>query len=53
MRLKNSLTLDDAVVKKLLDENTPHVIRIKMPLNEEIKFTDMIRGRSFLQYFAG
>jgi glutamyl-tRNA synthetase len=42
--MKNSLTLDDVDVKKLLDENTAHVIRIKMTHNEEIKFTDLIRG---------
>jgi len=42
--LKNSLVMNDEEVKKMLDENTPHVIRIKMPDNEEIKFTDMIRG---------
>ncbi len=42
--MRNSLTLKEDEVKKLLDENTPHVIRIKMPLDEEIKFTDMIRG---------
>jgi glutamyl-tRNA synthetase len=41
---KNSLTLNDAETKNLLAENVPHVIRIKMPDNEEIKFTDMIRG---------
>ncbi|MDE3143918.1 MAG: glutamate--tRNA ligase, partial [Bacteroidota bacterium] len=43
-QLKNSLTLSDAEVKKLLDANTRHVIRIKMPENIEVKFTDMIRG---------
>ena len=42
--MKNSLTLDDTDVQKLLNETAPHVIRIKMPLDEEIKFTDMIRG---------
>jgi len=31
-------------VTRLLSENTPHVIRIKMPENETITFTDMIRG---------
>ncbi len=45
--LKNALTLDETIVKKMLDENVPHVIRIKMPANEEIKFTDMIRGEVF------
>jgi len=31
-------------VKKLIDMGTPHVIRIKMPENETISFTDIIRG---------
>jgi len=42
--LKNSTVLSDAEVKTLLNEHTPHVIRIKMPSNQEIRFTDMIRG---------
>jgi glutamyl-tRNA synthetase len=42
--MRNSLTLPAAEVKKLLDENTPHVIRINMPQNEDISFNDMIRG---------
>jgi glutamyl-tRNA synthetase len=42
--MKNSLTLGSDEVKRLSDEQTPHVIRIKMPANEEVKFTDMIRG---------
>jgi len=42
--LKNSLTLTDAEVKQLLDAGTPHVVRINMPVNEEVSFTDMIRG---------
>jgi len=44
IEMKNSLTLEKNIVKNLLSENVPHVIRIKMPANEEIKFTDMIRG---------
>ncbi|MBS1974677.1 MAG: glutamate--tRNA ligase, partial [Bacteroidetes bacterium] len=42
--MKNSLSLNESHVKKLLSENAPHVIRIKVPSNEEVKFTDMIRG---------
>jgi len=42
--MKNSLTLGAAEVKQLLDANTPYVIRIKMPADEETGFTDMIRG---------
>jgi glutamyl-tRNA synthetase len=43
-KMRNSLTLTDAEVKELLEQNTPHVIRIKMPENEIVSFTDMIRG---------
>ncbi len=43
-KMKNSLTLSEAEVKDLLDQNTPHVIRIKVPANEQIQFTDIIRG---------
>ncbi len=42
--LKNSLTLKDDEVKKLLNENVPHVVRIKIPDNEDVHFTDIIRG---------
>jgi len=42
MQMKNSLALPADEVKKLLDENTRHVVRIKMPANETISFTDMI-----------
>ncbi len=43
-KMRNSLNLTDAEVKELLEANTPHVIRIKMPENEVVQFTDMIRG---------
>ena len=43
-KMKNSLTLPDDEVKRLLDENTPYVIRIKMPAQETISFIDMIHG---------
>jgi glutamyl-tRNA synthetase len=42
--MKNSLTLSKDEVQQLLDENTRHVIRIKMPEDETISFTDMIHG---------
>ena len=42
--MKNSLTLDEATVKTLVDAGTPYVIRIKMPADEPVSFTDMIRG---------
>ncbi|MEY3058743.1 MAG: hypothetical protein RL000_95 [Bacteroidota bacterium] len=44
MQLKNSLSLDKATVDQLLANNTPHVIRIKMPNNTEVKLNDLIRG---------
>ncbi len=43
-KMRNSLTLPADDVKKLLEQNTPHVIRIKMPAKETISFTDMIHG---------
>ncbi|SFQ43837.1 glutamyl-tRNA synthetase [Parafilimonas terrae] len=42
--MKNSLTLDEDAVQKLLAENIPHVTRIKMPHDETVGFVDMIRG---------
>ncbi|MGX5818507.1 glutamate--tRNA ligase [Chitinophaga lutea] len=47
--MRNSLTLDAATVKELLDKGTPHVVRIKMPDNETVSFTDMIRGEVSFQ----
>ena len=44
MQLKNSLSLDKETVDNLLAKNTPHVIRIKMPLNVEVILNDLIRG---------
>lgn len=43
-KMKNSLTLTAQETETLLANGTPHVIRIKMPLNETVSFTDMIRG---------
>lgn len=42
--MRNSLTLPEDEVKKLLENNTPHVVRLKVPRNEEIRFEDIIRG---------
>jgi glutamyl-tRNA synthetase len=42
MQMKNSLSLSADEVKKLLDEGARHVVRIKMPEDETISFTDMI-----------
>lgn len=43
-QMRNSLTLGDDEVTRLMSEEVPYVIRIKMPQNEEVKFMDMIRG---------
>jgi glutamyl-tRNA synthetase len=43
-KMRNSLTLPDAEVQELLAKNTPHVIRINMPADEEVTFTDLVRG---------
>ncbi|RAJ04084.1 glutamyl-tRNA synthetase [Chitinophaga skermanii] len=42
--MRNSLTLTKEEVNELLANNTPHVIRIKMPTDTSVTFTDMIRG---------
>jgi glutamyl-tRNA synthetase len=42
--MRNSLTLPEDEVKKLIDGGTPYVIRLKVPRNEEIRFHDIIRG---------
>lgn len=41
--MKNSLTLSADEVKKRMDNDEPYVVRVKMPRNEEIRFTDIIR----------
>ncbi len=42
--MRNSLTLTKAETDELIAANTPFVIRILMPENEIISFTDLIRG---------
>lgn len=42
--LRNSLTLTKEQVNRMLDDEVPHVIRIKLPADEVVSFTDMIRG---------
>ncbi|MDB5019264.1 MAG: glutamate--tRNA ligase [Pedobacter sp.] len=44
MQMRNSLTLPQAEVQALLDQNTPYVVRIKMPEDEQVSFIDLIRG---------
>ncbi len=42
--LNNSLTRTPEETKSLIDEGVPHVVRFKMPENEELNFHDIIRG---------
>jgi len=42
--MRNSLTLPEDEVKKLLADKVQHVVRLKVPRNEEIRFNDIIRG---------
>ena len=44
MKMRNSLALTESETQQLLAAGTRHVIRIKMPEQETISFTDMIRG---------
>jgi glutamyl-tRNA synthetase len=44
MEMKNSLTFPKEDVKKKISAGESHVIRLKVPENEEIKFTDLVRG---------
>ncbi len=49
MSMKNSLTLSQDETQKMISENVPHVIRLKVSPGEEIKFSDLIRGEVFFQ----
>jgi glutamyl-tRNA synthetase len=49
--MRNSLTLTLDETQRLLADNVPHVIRIKMPENESVFFNDMIRGE--VQFSTG
>jgi glutamyl-tRNA synthetase len=44
IEMRNSLSLPADETKELLSKNVPHVVRIKMPPDEPVGFTDMIRG---------
>ncbi|MFY0252648.1 glutamate--tRNA ligase [Chitinophaga sp. 30R24] len=48
-QMRNSFTLSDEEVQELLVKNTPHVIRINMPANEDLSFVDMVRGEVTFQ----
>ncbi len=42
--MRNSLTLPEDEVKRILESGAPFVVRLKVPRNEEIRFHDIIRG---------
>jgi len=42
--MRNSLTLEPGEVESLIAAGTPYVVRIKVPENETVTLTDMIRG---------
>ncbi len=44
-RMKNSFTLPESEVKKLIDSGVPYVIRFKIPEDAEIEVYDTIRGK--------
>jgi glutamyl-tRNA synthetase len=44
MQMRNSLTLSPEEVKRLIEGQTPYVIRLKVPRKEEIRLNDLIRG---------
>ncbi len=44
LKMHNSVSLSKDETNKLLDTGTKHVIRIKIPDDETVSFTDMIRG---------
>jgi glutamyl-tRNA synthetase len=43
-KMKNSLNMSAEEVTRLINEGVPYVVRIKMPQDETLTFTDMIRG---------
>lgn len=45
-RLKNSISLSEEEVQKLLDAKTPYVVRFKMPVDRTLGLVDIIRGNS-------
>ena len=43
LRMKNSLTLTPEEVRSLLDADTPYTVRLKVPTDEKVTFSDTIR----------
>jgi glutamyl-tRNA synthetase len=52
MQMKNSLTLSVEEVNSRIISGEPYVIRLKTPLKEDIRFTDLIRGHIVVQSSA-
>lgn len=44
MSMRNSLVLGSEETNRLIAEGVPYVVRIKVPEQEELRFTDIIRG---------
>jgi glutamyl-tRNA synthetase len=44
LHMRNSLTLNKEEVNTLINTGAPYVVRFKVPENEQIKVTDLIRG---------
>ncbi|MBW8524706.1 glutamate--tRNA ligase [Chryseobacterium chendengshani] len=45
-RLKNSISLSEGEIQKLMDAKTPYVVRFKMPVDRTLGLVDIIRGNS-------
>lgn len=44
MKMKNSITLPANEIKARIEKGEPYVIRLKVPLKDEIRFKDLVRG---------
>jgi glutamyl-tRNA synthetase len=44
LQMKNSLTMPEREVREHLVSGEPHVVRLRVPENETIRFDDLIRG---------
>lgn len=44
-RMRNSLTMSEEEVKRLIDEGTQYVVRFKIEPNRDVEVNDLIRGK--------
>jgi glutamyl-tRNA synthetase len=44
MKMKNSITLPAEEVQERISSGQPYVIRLKVPLKDEVRFKDLVRG---------